>query len=108
MATNLGSVAPYGPIQGARCRIGACHCWFPCSGPQKETNKKRATGRALALGDCRLMVQHNNQPIVSGRSWGNVSAEASGRGSVLGDTVPLLGVMIQTMEIFQKLNTQQP
>jgi hypothetical protein len=34
--------------------------------PNKDASKIREGDRSLALGGCRLVVRHNNQPIVGG------------------------------------------
>jgi hypothetical protein len=49
-------------------------------------------GGALDLGDRRLMVAYNNQPRIGRSDNGDVRAEARGRESAWGDTVPSFGV----------------
>jgi hypothetical protein len=50
-------------------------------------------GGALDLGGCRLMMAYNNQPRIGGRDNGDVRADARGRESAWGDTVPAFGAL---------------
>ena len=64
---------------------------------EKRRIKKQRDGKALALGGHRLITITNIQPIVRGSGRGDVWVEACGWESVWGDTVPLFGATIQTM-----------
>jgi hypothetical protein len=55
--------------------------------------KNREMGRALDLGGHRLMMTYNNQPRIGVRNNGDVRAEARGRESAWGDTVPAFGAL---------------
>ena len=48
-------------------------------------------GGALDLGGRHLMMAYNNQPIIGGSDNGDVRAEARGRESAWGDTIPSFG-----------------
>jgi hypothetical protein len=79
------------------------HARHPCSGlaarllvclfgaPKRDASKNREMGGALDLGGRRLMMAYSNQPRIGGRNNGDVRAEARGRESAWGDTVPAFG-----------------
>ncbi len=46
---------------------------------------------ALDLGGRRLMMAYTNQPRIGGSDNGDVRAEARGRESAWGDTIPSFG-----------------
>ena len=67
--------------------------WLVClfGAPKRDASKNREMGRALDIGGRRLMMAYNNQPRIGGSNNGDVRAEASGRESAWGDTVPSFG-----------------
>ena len=80
----------------ARCPwSGLAAQWLVClfGAPKRDASKKREMGGALDLGGCRLMMAYNNQPRIGGRDNGDVRADARGRESAWGDTVPAFGVL---------------
>jgi len=60
--------------------------------PKRDASKNREMGGALDLGGCHLMMAYNNQPRIGRSDKGDVRAEARGRESAWGDTVPSFGV----------------
>ena len=67
--------------------------WLVClfGAPKRDALKNREMGGALDLGGHCLMMAYNNQPRIGGSDNGAVRAEASGRESAWGDTVPSFG-----------------
>ena len=64
---------------------------LPVWGAEKRHIENREMGGALDLGGRRLMMAYNNQPRIGGSNNGDVRAEAHGRESAWGDTVPPFG-----------------
>ena len=69
--------------------------WLVClfEVPKRDASKNREMGGALDLGRRRLMMAYNNQPRIGGRDNGDVRADARGRESAWGDTVPAFGAL---------------
>jgi hypothetical protein len=80
LAQDLGSTAPYGPMQGARGQVWRCRDgWFACfGGKMRPPQKNREEHGALALGGHHLAATHNNQPIDSGIGRWDVGEEVRG------------------------------
>ena len=72
--------------------FGGAMAGLPVWGAEKRHIENREMGRALDLGGHRLMMAYNNQPRIGGSDHGDVRAEACGRESAWGDTVPSFGV----------------
>jgi len=72
-------------------RFGGAMAGLPVWGSEKRRIKNREMGRALDLGGRCLMMAYNNQPRIGGSDNGDVRAEARGRESAWGDTVPSFG-----------------
>jgi hypothetical protein len=65
---------------------------FACLGRRKETHRKKSKmGGALNFGSRCLMMAYNNQPRIGRSDNEDVRAEAHGRESAWGDTVPAFG-----------------
>ena len=81
------------PRKAPMVRFGGA--WLVClfGAPKRDASKKREMGGALDLGGCRLMMAYNNQPRIGGRDNGDVRADARGRESAWGDTVPAFGAL---------------
>jgi hypothetical protein len=86
---------------GASYRSHARHPWSGLAArwliclfgvPKRDASKNREMDGALDLDGRRLMMAYNNQPRIGGRDNGDVRAEARGRESAWGDTVPSFGV----------------
>ena len=71
--------------------FGGTMAGLPVWGANKRRIKNREMDRALDLGGHCLMMAYNNQPRIGGSDNGAVRAEASGRESAWGDTVPSFG-----------------
>ena len=90
-STN-GAAASYRSHARRPCS-GLAARWLVClfGAPKRDASKNREMGGALDLGGRRLMMAYSNQPRIGRRDNGDVRAEARGRESAWGDTVPAFG-----------------
>jgi hypothetical protein len=94
-------LAPPSNGAAASYRSHARHPWSGCltarwlvclfGAPKRDASKNREMGVALDLGNRRLMMAYINQPRIGGHNNGDVRADACGRESAWGDTVPAFG-----------------
>ena len=73
--------------------LGLAARWLVClfGAPKRDASKNREMDGALDLGGRHLIMAYNNQPRIGGSNNGDVRAEAHGRESAWGDTVPSFG-----------------